>query len=317
MACMGAIGFVDKYPHMKRRLLTLVALLAFLAGCSSATPSLVPTPYPPEYLPTVIALTANAVNAAETETAIALLQNQPPTETPLPTLTFTPQPTPTASPIPWHVAGAIRFVAPGPMSKVVSPIQLHMEIISGESQRVQTDLYGEDGRLLARVLRKVLTTGKGAVVSLRIPFETRAAAELGRITVSTLDKEGRIQSLNSLRVLLLSSGVNELNPVGDPAEPVIVFKPVAEETVSGGVVSVKGDIWPFNLQPVILELVDSAGTSLGLRILSFNDIKPQLFESTIPYKVTEPTPVRLVIRQDDDRMPGVFYIYTREIVLNP
>jgi hypothetical protein len=203
------------------------------------------------------------------------------------------------------------------MSKVVSPIQLHMEVISGASERVQVDLFGEDGRLLARLARKVRTTGKGALMSVRIPFETRAAAELGRITVSTLDKEGRIQSLNSLRLLLLSTGVNELNPVGDPAEPVLVVEPLAEETVSGGVVNVKGDIWPFNLQPVVLELVDSAGKSLGLRLLSVSEIRPQLFESTIPYKVNEPTPVRLVVRQDDDRMPGVFYIYTREIVLNP
>jgi hypothetical protein len=305
---------------MKRYFLSLASLLGLLAGCSplaSPTQSLVPTPYPPEYLPTVIALTAEAANVSGTETAMASVQSATPSETSHPTTTFTPQPTRTATPIPWHRFGAIRFVSPGPMSKVVSPIQLHMEVISGESQKVQVDLYGEDGRLLARELRKVLTTGKGAVVSLRIPFETRAAAELGRITVSTLDKEGRIQSLNSLRLLLLSSGVNEINPVGDPAEPVTVFKPRAKETVSGGVVNVKADIWPFNLQPVVVELVNATGKSIGLRVLSVNAINPQIFETTIPYKVTEPTSVRLVIRQDDDRMPGVFYIYTQEILLNP
>jgi len=302
---------------MKRYILSLVSLLGLLAACASPTQSLVPTPYPPEHLPTVIALTANAVNASGTETALASLETATPSNTPEPTLTPTPQPTHTATPIPWHRFGAIRFVSPGPMSKVVSPIQLHMEVISGESQKVQVDLYGEDGRLLARELRKVLTTGKGAVVSVRIPFETRAAAELGRITVSTLDKEGRIQSLNSLRLLLLSSGVNEINPVGDPAEPVALFKPLAKETISGGVVNIKVDIWPFNLQPVTVELVNSAGKSIGLRLLSVNAINPQLFETTIPYKVTEPTFVRLVIRQDDDRMPGVFYIYTQEILLNP
>lgn len=302
---------------MKRHLFILASLLGFLAGCASPTQSLVPTPYPPEYLPTVIALTAEAVNASGTETAMASIKTEVPSETPQPTFTFTPQPTRTLTPIPWHRFGAIRFVSPGPMSKVVSPIQLHMEVISGESQKVQVDLYGEDGRLLARELRKVLTTGKGAVVSVRIRFETRAAAELGRITVSTLDKEGRIQSLNSLRLLLLSSGVNEINRVGDPAEPVAMFRPLAKETVSGGVVNVKADIWPFNLQPITLELVNSAGKSIGLRLLSVNAINPQLFETTIPYKVTEPTSVRLVIRQDDDRMPGVFYVYTQEILLTP
>src|SRR5262245_48082340 len=122
---------------MKRQLLTLASLFGILAGCSSATPSLVPTPYPPEYLPTVIALTANAVNAAGTETAVAAWPIQVPSETSLPTLTFTPPPTRTATSYPWHVAGAIRFVSPGPMSKVVSPIQLHMEVITGASQKVQ------------------------------------------------------------------------------------------------------------------------------------------------------------------------------------
>ena len=316
MACGCAIGLVDKCLGMKRYILTFASLLTLLAGCASPS-QIVPTPYPPEYLPTVIALTASGVNAAGTETAAALTGTAPPSETPQATLTPTPRPTATPSPIPWHRAGAIRFVSPGPMSKVVSPIQLHMEIISGESEKVQVDLYGEDGRLLARELRKVLTTGKGAVVSVRIPFETRAAAELGRITVSTLDKEGRIQSLNSVRLLLLSSGVNEFNPVGDPAEPVVMFKPLAEETVSGGVVNVKVDIWPFNLQPIFIELVNSEGKSIGLRMLTVDKIQPHIFETTIPYRVAQPTPVRLVVRQDDDRMPGVFYIYTQVILLNP
>jgi len=162
---------------------------------------------------------------------------------------------------------------------------------------------------LARLLTKA-----GAQVDVVL---TRAAAELGRITVSTLDKEGRIQSLNSVRLLLLSSGVNEFNPVGDPAEPVVMFKPLAEETVSGGVVNVKVDIWPFNLQPIYLELVNSEGKSMGLRMLTVDKIQPHLFETTIPYRVAVPTSVRLVVRQDDDRMPGVFYIYTQVIQLNP
>jgi len=296
---------------------SLIALLAGFSPLASPTQSPIPTPYPPEYLPTVIALTAQADYAFATQTAIALLPTTAPTETLEPTFTPLPHATYTATSIPNHILGAIRFTSPGPMSKVISPIQLRMEVISGASQKIQVDLYGEDGRLLARELRKVLTTGKGALVSIRIPFETRAAAELGRITVSTLDAEGRIQSLNSLRLLLLSSGVNEINPVGNPAEPVKVFKPLKEDVISGGVVNVRADIWPFNLQPVVLELVDAKGTSLGLRILSVNNINPQLFETTIPYKVSEPTSVRLVLRQDDDRMPGVFYIYTQTILLKP
>ena len=126
-----------------------------------------------------------------------------------------------------------------------------------------------------------------------------------------------MQALNSVRVLMLSSGANEINPAGNPAEPVGVFNPLPEEEVSGGVLNVRGDLWPFNLQPVILELVGPDGRSIGLRILTVEHINPQLFETTIPYKVNEPTLARLTIYQDDDRINGLFYVYSQEVLLNP
>ncbi len=59
------------------------------------------------------------------------------------------------------------------------------------------------------------------------------------------------------------------------------------------------------------------GESLGLRILTVDQLNPQLFETTIPYKISEPTLARLTIRQDDDRMDGLFYVYSQEVMLNP
>jgi hypothetical protein len=203
------------------------------------------------------------------------------------------------------------------MSKVISPIQLLLRVIASENQKVQFDLYGEDGRLLTRELRKVPSTSRGAILLVEIPFEIRAAAELGRITVSKLDDAGRLEALNSVRILLLSSGVNEINPAGHISEPVRVVQPLEDEAVSGGVLNVNGDIWPVNLQPLILELVSPSGKSLGLRILTIDSLDAQMFKTTIPYKVTEPTLARLTIRQSDDRMPGLFYVYSQLVSLNP
>jgi len=310
----------DILYFMKRNLILLASLLGFLAGCSPlASPASTgaSTPYPPEYLPTVIALTADSANISGTETAIALTPQRSPTDTPEPTLSPTAGPTFTPTTIPGHEPAAIRIFAPGPMSKVISPITLRMKIVSGESERIQIDLYGEDGRLLSRNLKQVRTSGDGVDQSIKIPFEIRGAAELGRVTVSTEDKAGRIQALNSVRVLLLSSGNNEINPPGNPSEPVGVFSPRLKEAASGGVLNVRGDVWPFNLQPVILELMDPGGNSIGLRILTVEDINPQLFETTIPYEVTEPLTARLTIRQDDDRISGLFYVYSQEVLLNP
>ena len=56
---------------------------------------------------------------------------------------------------------------------------------------------------------------------------------------------------------------------------------------------------------------------MGLRILNIDQLNPQLFETSVSYKVDEPTPARLTLRQQDDRMDGWFYIYSQEITLNP
>jgi hypothetical protein len=265
----------------------------------------------------VIVQTAEAASVAGTQTAIALTPTIRPTHTRFPTFTPTTPPSPTITDVPWHKQAAIEIQSPGPMSKVISPINLRMNVIAGGSEKVQVDLYGEDGRLLSRTLKTVRTSREGVLQNVKIPFEIRATAEVGRITISTQDEAGRVQSLNSVRILMLSSGVNEINPPGNPSEPVGVFSPLAEESISGGVLNVKGDLWPFNLQPVILELVGPDGKSIGLRILTVEHINPQLFETTIPYKVRGPTPARLTIYQDDDRINGLFYVYSQEVLLNP
>jgi hypothetical protein len=298
----------------------IASLLGLLAGCSPLTSqprTVVPTPYPPEYLPTVIALTADAAFQDATATGLPSLPGQPPTDTPEPTLTSTPHATFTATTIPGHDPAAIEIQSPGPMSKVVSPINLRMNIVSGESEKIQIDLTGEDGSLLSRTVKKVRRSADGVDQVIRIPFEIRTTAEVARLSISTSDKAGRTQALNSVRLLLLSSGENVITPPGNPSEPFAVFSPGLKDEASGGVLNVRGDIWPFNLNPVLLELIGPGGQSLGLRILNITDLNPQLFQTSVSYKVNEPTLSRLTLRQQDDRMDGWFYVYSQEILLNP
>ncbi|GAB4420970.1 MAG: hypothetical protein Kow002_09640 [Anaerolineales bacterium] len=275
-----------------------------------------PTPYPAEYLPTVIALTANAAM----NTMLAETQNAPPTATS--TLTETPVPptplpslTPTPSPLP--PGAQIRILAPGPMSKVTSPLSLRMEVVAGGSDLVQVELVGEDGRLLARTLERVPSRPSGVYVSMKIPFEVRSAGELARLTVSTKDERGRMQSLASLHVLLLSIGEDDFTPVSDFSERLVIYSPGPEMQAIGGELYVEGRFQPFNAQQVVMELVGEDGRVIGTRILTFNGLESQWFSTTIPYKISDVTNARLVIRQDDDRIDGLFYLYSQEIVLNP
>ena len=96
---------------MKRNLLLLASLLGLITGCASPTESSIPTPYPPDHLPTVIALTAQAIGDSATATYVASIPTDTPTFIPEPTLTFTPGPTYTPTSIPEHDLSVIEFVA--------------------------------------------------------------------------------------------------------------------------------------------------------------------------------------------------------------
>jgi len=309
---------------MKRTILPHIFLIASLLGllpaCTPSAAASAPTPYPPEYFPTVVVLTgqaAMATNLAGTPSPIPI-ETLTPSITPTLTDTLTPAPTDTPTPSPSAPKSQIRIETPGPMSKVTSPVRLRIQVVSGGSELVQIDLQGEDGRLLARKLERVPTWPGGYYVSLKLPFEIHAAAEVGRITISTKDDAGRLQSQLAMRVLLLSVGQDEITPEGDPAERAVFYTPPRKDAIAqDGVVNIDGRFLPFNDQPVVLELLDPEGRTLGLRVLDFDGTGEQLFSTTVPYKVSAPTQARLVLKQDDERLDGLIYLYSQEILLNP
>jgi len=249
-----------------------------------------------------------------------------------PTPAFTPIPsaalqTDTPTPEPGFSDFAqIRFLSPGSMSKVVSPLQLQMIVISGGSEIVQIELLGEDGRSLDNYVQHVNSYPLGVYRKLKIPFEIKigAAAELGWLQVSTKDKEGRMQALNSVRVLLLSEGATEINPPGNiEYERVALETPKEKVEVAGGSLEVKGRMWPVNDQPIFLDLILPNRKVIDTRVLEFNGLEPQSFETTIPYHislpegVTQPVQVLLTIHQEDPELKIPLYVFTREVELKP
>ncbi len=309
---------------MKKKILLLASFLTLLSACSQSVES-IPTALPPDHLPTAVALTGQAAFA----TADALTQIVPPTLTSVPTelpipLTEIPSPTPTFA-AGFEDFAQIHFLTPGPASSLISPINLQMELVSGESEVVQVDLLGEDGRVLYRDLDKVTRNLKGIFRRFDLRFEIRAVSELGYIRVSSKDDFGRIQALNTMPVLLYSVGSAQINPPGNMIYERVMIEGVEEKTdFYAGEVGLKGRIWPFNDQPMIVELILPNGSPISSRILSFNRIETQSFETTLPYKVTEPTLARLTFRQDnpllavtDSELQKYIYVYSVEIMLNP
>jgi hypothetical protein len=238
------------------------------------------------------------------------------TETPIPP---TPLPTSTPTLVPgFSDLAFLHFIEPGPMSKVISPFQLEMLVSPGESGIVKIDLLGEDGRLLYSKSEKLSPDLSEIYRSWKIPFEIRAVSEEAWIQVSTKDDYGRMQSLNTVEFFLLSSGPSEINRPGNIIyERVALDIPEDEATISGGTVAVKGRISPFNNQPVFLSLIQADGRPLAERVLTVDGIDAQYFETTIPYKVAEPTQVRLTIKQSDPGLNIPVYVFSRILMLNP
>ncbi|MDO9301651.1 MAG: hypothetical protein Q7T89_09720, partial [Anaerolineales bacterium] len=241
---------------MKHKILIITSILTLLSACSqSARSASAPTPFPTHTISEVVALTGQAAFATASALAPTPTATPLPTETPIPT---TPLPTVTATFEPGFTDFAqIRFIAPGPMSSLTSPINLQVLLVSGESEIVRIELLGEDGRVLQRGLERVQRNPSGGNYrSFDLSFEIRAVSERGYIRISSKDDHGRIQALNTMPVLLYSIGENQINPLGNTIYERIMYEGLEDDDeVFGGVVNVKGRFWPFNTQPVFLELL--------------------------------------------------------------
>lgn len=309
---------------MKRHLLLLASLFGLLAGCTQSTGP-APTPLPPDHLPTVVALTGQAAFA----TSAVLTQAALPTETPVPTSTFEapldlPSPTPTFAPG-FSEFAQIRFVSPGPMSSLTSPFILQTIIAAGESDLIQVDLLGEDGRVLQRILKNLPRNPRGTPQRFEMSFEIRAVSEAGYIRISTKDEFGRLQALNTLPVLLYSVGDTQVNPPGNIIYERVMVEGVRENSnFYAGEVNISGRILPYNDQLIFAELVGQNGRPLIARVLSLSGTDTQPFETVLPYNVTEPTSARLTFRQDnpalsvvDPELGRLVYLFSVDVILNP
>ena len=293
---------------MTRSLRLLLALLFFLslASCSGSNESeSTPTPT----LPAATATPEPSPTPTDTETP-----------TPRPQIIIAPSVTPTPYPTPAVMSAAVQITTPSPMSKVVSPLTVRGFVIPGYNNRIRVELFGEDGRLLVREVMTLYTSAVWGYVSVDLHYEISAAAELGRLSISTEDEFGRLVAVNSVHILLMQEGELLPNPMASLDERCLIAWPYPGIDIYGGVLLVDGEYRPFNSQPLVIELIDENGSALATRLV---DVAPTAtddyvdFTTDMPYQIAGPMRVRLTIRQADERIPGTIYLYSQEVVLYP
>jgi len=324
---------------MKRLLLILPALL--LGGCLSGPQLPLIMPIPTEFLSTLIAQTliaegfdlttpvAPAPTATPTQASTPALQATPtptvllgetiPTATPSLTPRFTATPTFTAAP---QVAPAeIEITVPGALSKVTSPFPLRALLVPGHEGRVTVELLGEDGRILTRqIITLNPDLGRKAGLVIDVAFEIPGEAELGRLVISRADEFGRTTALSSIELILLSSGDPDLNVVVDRLASIIIENPLEGALIQGGRLIVSGLARPAVRAGLVAEIITEKGAIISQRVFDVPAALPGVylpFIVEIPYSVTEPTWVLLIVRERGERLPGITYLISTEILLSP
>lgn len=244
-----------------------------------------------------------------------------PTRTLAPTRTRPPTRTPTITYTPTPPEPDLYLVRPGLMSKLVSPIQSEMYVLTGDSGLVTIELVGEDGRVISRQMLDYSREGRNMWAAPEIPFEIAAAAETARFQIYTTDAYGRTIALMSTDVILLSVGRTEINPAAVNQEPYLIREPDDEDVISGGLLRIEGLARPVNESPLIIELINEGGGALITKQIEVpaptGPLSHTPFTVEIPYRVTSTTPVRLTIRQEGSRIPGTVALYSHEIILEP
>lgn len=328
-----------------------------LTACSSLTLPDVPTPFPTEYLPTLIALTLQANSSPQASGAGLTERTEPvsaspqkpapeaasptasraapsatpppvesPTLTPGParsgTPTRAPSRTPSPSPTPELPFAEVQIRNLGPLSRVTSPLSAQLYLKLGTSSKVQIELLGEDGRLLYRAIRAITSSVPGAWIFLvqDVEFEIAATAESGRLVVSVDDQYGRITALSSVPLILLSIGQADPLLPADTLAPVVIQQPLRKSLVQGGKVVVSGLVRPESEQPLLVRLLNSRGAEVGSRLASIGEVQSDgyhTFSVEVPYSVTGATDVLLVITMGAAGINDVVHLASREIVLSP
>ncbi len=283
----------------------------------SSTPTITETPTASPTLDgSVTATNTPTITPTSTRTRI-------PTWTPRPSSTPRPTNTPTITPTPTPPLAFFRINNIAPYSMVVSPIQPQAIASPGDDGLIYITLIGEDGRIISREglnFRNYL--GRQVGIAPEVNFVPIGAAETARLEISSIDRYNRTIALTSVEVVLLQLGNNVITRPNDLSEPYLIREPDEGDTIRGGLLYVQGLARILNVNPLIVELIDSNGNVLGREEVPVHAPSDEAshipFEVYIPYSVSESTNVRLTVRQESDsRIPGTVSLYSYEIILAP
>ena len=324
------------------QVIVLILIIDLISGCSVISVTPVPTPYPTEYIPTVIAKTlaaqgielpSNNQSAGIEEPTVTQAPTLEPKRSPSPIpeqtdFTVAPLPSPIPpepsqnSPPPDNVpTSIIQIINPGTGSKVLSPFILRASVKPGSNAAVRIELLGEDGRLLTREVRRYSSL-ENEWVSLggEVSYGINSVAEIGHLQIGIEDEHGRLHSVSSVDLILQSMGNQDLFQPVDLLEDIILLLPKPNRLIQGGTMRIDGLARPRTGKLLMIEIVSSDGRIVGTRQVSVtpqSDSSYGTFTIDVPYKVDYTTRVRVKVWEPGESIPGIVNLSSVEVLVSP
>ncbi len=273
---------------MKSRfVLYSLACLLILTSCNlpaPVQPTLTMPPLPPtgtatlpplETAPitTVVHVDTAAPRPATSTSTTAPTETLTPAPTKAPTIAPTEAPTqthtvaPTKAPIQAPTAGfpqlpeAIRILAPGLGSSILSPVKVSGEADPTFEQHLMAKVSGENGQAINIKSTSIqVPAGERGPFSLQIPF-TVTKNQPGRVAVwSTSAKDGGLVHFSSVEVTLLVSGSAKILAGQSANEVLVITQPAVAATATGGKLLVQGWSGPVFENTLVVVLCGEGGS---------------------------------------------------------
>lgn len=282
------------------------------------TPDVSPTPVLPE-TPTPVDTPLPGDTPTPVETPIPELTPTP-EETPIPEISPTPLETP-ITPTPERPEESIFIREPASGSRVTSPIRVAGVSDPTFEQTLVVRLLLADGTEVSVVPAIIdAELGQRGDYEVEVPVDLAEETNIFIQVFASSARDGGITHLNSVGVIFIPTGPEEIITATPHPEQIAIFEPQLGDTISGGVAFVEGFGLASFEQALLVQVLDEEGNVIGEEpiIVQAPDLGfPGTFTAEVSYTVTSAQPGRIVVRDISPAHGDDSHLSSVEVNLEP
>ena len=232
-------------------------------------------------------------------------------------------PVPSDVPAPEEPAEAIQITAPGPGSRLVSPMTVHaVTTLPAFENTLTLCVLLDDGTELIPPQAVIGSGPEGGPLTFDATLTFNVAEERPVFLQAYLasPRDGGVTHLTSVVVTVMTGGAVDIQPAAEGAERLQILAPAAGDSIRGGVVHVEGVGVASFEQTLLIEVLDAYGEVIGLQpvVVQAPDFGlPGPFSADVTYALTTSGPGRVVVRDISPAHGGDVHRNSIEVDLAP